>query len=149
MSSQTQLDIPLGLAACAALLGASSHLAVFIRGEWEKHVLTLATIQLFGPILLFATLYVPSGAGFYNAALTTASLVIGFHTGLFGSMTIYRVFFHPLRSFYGPTGAKITTFWSVMQNVPDFKLYSKLQRLHREHGDFIRFRMQIPSAHPS
>jgi hypothetical protein len=58
--------------------------------------------------------------------------------GLFSSMTAYRLFFHPLKPFPGPIGARITAFWVTKESIPDLKMYRKLRDMHDTYGDFVR-----------
>jgi tryprostatin B 6-hydroxylase len=60
--------------------------------------------------------------------------------GLFTSMITYRLFFHPLKSFAGPIGARVSAFWITKQNIPDMTFYRKLPKLHDQYGDFVRIR---------
>ncbi|GME44406.1 putative benzoate 4-monooxygenase cytochrome p450 [Neofusicoccum parvum] len=140
MAFRQLLDDPLVSTAFAALAGVSLHLTVFIRGEWEKRIPLLATLQVVGPAVVLASLAAFHGLTLSCAALKTALLTAGFHVGLFGSMAIYRLFFHSLRQFPGPVGAKLTTLWSIKASIPDFKQYLEIQRLHEELGDFVRIR---------
>jgi hypothetical protein len=48
-----------------------------------------------------------------QALFRTTSVVIAFYTGIIFSIGIYRLFFHRLRSFPGPLGAKLTRFYAV------------------------------------
>ncbi|KAB2572194.1 putative benzoate 4-monooxygenase cytochrome p450 protein [Lasiodiplodia theobromae] len=132
------VDDPSLSALCAVIAGVSLHLGVFIRGEWEKYVAQLVLLQLNAPLALLAALVAFFDQTLYQAAATTALLTASFSIGLYGSIAVYRLFFHPLRGFWGPTSAKITTLWAVKESIPHLRFYLKLQRLHKEHGDWIR-----------
>ena len=133
------------------VLGVASHLQVFKRGEWERHAPTLAAV--FSGALVLSPL-VPlciafAGVGqvpesvrqpVVEAFVTAAAFWIAYFLGLFGSIVRYRLWSHPLKSFPGPTWAKITGFWSIKASVPGFKFPRRVQELHRVHGDFVRIR---------
>lgn len=141
MASKMLVDNPFLPALCAVIGGVSLHLGVFIRGEWEKYVAQLVLLQLNAPLALLAALVAFFNQTIYQAAATTALLTASISIGLYGSIAVYRLFFHPLRGFWGPTSAKITTLWAVKESIPELRFYLKLQRLHKEHGDWIRIRM--------
>ncbi|KAL1638555.1 hypothetical protein SLS58_008768 [Diplodia intermedia] len=138
MASKMFLENPLLPALCASIAGVSLHLGVFIRGEWEKYISQLVLLQFGGPLAVLASLVAFLNLPLYRAVATTALLTASFSVGLYGSIAVYRLFFHPLRKFYGPTGAKLTALWTMKQTFPDLKFYVKLQRIHQDHGDFIR-----------
>ncbi|OJD31749.1 high nitrogen upregulated cytochrome p450 monooxygenase 1 [Diplodia corticola] len=139
MASNMSLENPLSPALCAAAAGVLLHLGVFIRGEWEKYVAQLALLQVTGPLVVLGSLVAFLGQPLSQAAATAALLTASFNVGLYGSISVYRLFFHPLRRFYGPTGGKLTSLWAMKETFPDLKFYVKLQKLHQDHGDFIRF----------
>ena len=121
----------------AVAAGLASHLLFFIRGE---HHLT-------GPLLL--RLYVLAAVALFlfqlwwhgyrvRWAVEESALVGGAYVGaLFGSMFVYRVFFHRLRKFPGPFWAGVSKFWQVAR-VLDSRNHLLLDRLHGKYGDFVR-----------
>ncbi|KAI8941322.1 hypothetical protein NX059_002549 [Plenodomus lindquistii] len=76
----------------------------------------------------------------YYTGLVTATLVAtSFWVPLWVYIGTYRAFFHPLKDFPGPAGAKLSRWWTLKQ-VFDSKLHYHrvLQRLQAEHGDYVR-----------
>lgn len=58
---------------------------------------------------------------------------------LWTNTLIYRVFFHPLRHFPGPFGAKLSKFWSLRQVVKSkSRWYRVCVDLHQKYGDYVR-----------
>lgn len=52
---------------------------------------------------------------------------------------VYRAFFHRLRHFPGPFGARLSKFWAVWHTVKSkARWYQVTQRLHEEYGDYVR-----------
>ena len=121
----------------ATVLGLASHLLFFIRGEHH----------LAGPLLL--RLYVLAGVALFGGqlwwhgyrvreAVEWTALVVGAYVGaLGGSIVVYRLFFHRLRKFPGPFGARVSKFWQVLR-VLDSRNHLLLDRLHARYGDFVR-----------
>ncbi|PYH99435.1 cytochrome P450 [Aspergillus ellipticus CBS 707.79] len=124
--------------ACA--IGIITHLAVFIRGEWERHTPRIAKLALLAEVILAAYI------GKLNLFIVKRTLVdwvisnAGFAIGLLGSLGLYRVFFHALRHYPGPLGAKLTGFYSIGLTVPNFQFYKEVNALHQKYGDFVRIR---------
>ena len=61
-----------------------------------------------------------------------------FVTGLFLSMLIYRVFFHPLKDYPGPFMAKITQWHHVFSIINKNDNYMRLHKLHQQYGEYVR-----------
>jgi hypothetical protein len=133
------------LIASCFVLGGFLHICVFSRNEWDRHS---PRILLFFCLLntgIFACLAFLLRCAYIEAVLTTIVLGCCIAGGLFASMTAYRLLFHPLKSFPGPIGARISTFWYAKESIPDMKFYCKLRELHDQYGDFIRIRRIVDS----
>lgn len=133
-------------AAGIALAGVSTHLLLFIRGEWEKHTPTVAAFYclIAGALLLFLAVVKQLSA--WDLAITFSVAAASYTGALFASIGIYRYFFHQLRSFPGPKAARLTGFWSVAVSVPGYQFHKQVQQLHREFGDFVRIRLYFPTS---
>ncbi|PWY96633.1 benzoate 4-monooxygenase cytochrome P450 [Aspergillus sclerotioniger CBS 115572] len=110
-----------------ALVGIAIHHGLFIHGEWHVQAPNI----LLGHLLAFALLHA------FLDSVIFLSIITGYLSALISSITIYRVFFHPLRRFPGPLGARITKLWHVWQ-VRDSRNYRVLDDLHTQYGDFVR-----------
>ncbi|CAI6336558.1 unnamed protein product [Periconia digitata] len=121
----------------AALVGITSHLVLFIRGE--HHV--KAPILFWLPILATAALgYTKTRgpSGNWNEGIWETGAVAGsYFTALLSSITIYRLYFHRIRHFPGPTLASVTKLWHVAHTI-DSRNHLVLDRLHKTYGDFVR-----------
>ncbi|PVH97070.1 benzoate 4-monooxygenase [Periconia macrospinosa] len=131
------------------LLGVLSEVALFSRGEWDRHAPDIVkAIMVFATgvsILLWRICNMP----FSIAIVKTSKHGTAALLGLFGSMIIYRVFFHRLRSFPGPVSAKISAWWIFKESIPDLKFYITLRGLHERYGDFVRIKpREISICHP-
>ncbi|KAJ5279194.1 hypothetical protein N7478_004566 [Penicillium angulare] len=78
----------------------------------------------------------------FSAILNTFLAVSSFTGALATSMTMYRVFFHRLRDFHGPLGAKISRFF-VMSDISKsgLRYHVELEKMHQKYGDFVRVAM--------
>ena len=134
MAPLTDLSI---LASIATALGVLSHLTYFMHGEHHTYAVRYFQLLFFSPVLASLSLY-QFGAYTANDAFVTVAAVTGaFLGGLFTSMIIYRIFFHRLRNFPGPFGAKVSKFWHASQITKrdNHKLY---ERLLKQYGPFVR-----------
>ncbi|KAF1831503.1 cytochrome P450 monooxygenase-like protein, partial [Decorospora gaudefroyi] len=120
---------------CAAsALGISLHLLVFIHGEWHLKVVPI----FFGHLLAFALVHLLRLHDGGGSTWTASVRVIGAYlAGLFGSMVVYRVFFHRIRHFPGPRLAAVTKLWHVWQ-ARHSENYLVMRRMYEQYGEFVR-----------
>jgi hypothetical protein len=118
-------------------LGVLSHWAYFIRGEHHLQALRYFIAALSFPTLAVVSL-VSLSVPLLNAVTQTTVLYTTFFTGLYSSMFLYRVFFHPLRSFPGPFWAKVSKLWHATQVFHTVDNYKHLDKMHAKYGTFVR-----------
>jgi len=118
----------------AVTSGVVAHLAVFRKGEWD-----VASPSIFVFYMVsFALMFLPAHFHF-GFPFTLVVSVAGCHVaGLFASMLVYRAWFHRLSSYPGPFLARLTTFYITARSMKKLHLYEEVQKLHAEHGDFVR-----------
>ena len=64
---------------------------------------------------------------------------VGCHIlAIYGSMLIYRAFFHRLRKFPGPFLARLSNFHVAGLSAKKVQLYEETERLHKLYGDYVR-----------
>ncbi|KAK7700182.1 hypothetical protein SLS57_012180 [Botryosphaeria dothidea] len=141
-------DAPLYAYGAAALAGVVSHVAYFNR--FEHHLYAIRYMQLFtltyatGVFLLTRLGEQPLLAAAASMAILSASCL----TGLYSSLLFYRAFLHPLNRFPGPFTARLTSLWLPF-HVGDSEAYKTVQRLHQQHGAFVRVGSnELSIAHP-
>ena len=118
----------------AAAVGWASHGLYFIHGE---HHLAAPAIFV-GAIVLSVLIYgYEYNFGSGSAALNSFAIIGTFNAALFTSMIIYRTMFHPLRSFPGPFGAKVSKLWHSYQ-ILDSKNHVFLHGLYEKYGTIVR-----------
>ena len=123
--------------AIAASLGICSHLLYFIHGEHHTQALRILQLSLVLPAVAVVALVQVGQYSVYSAAQTTACLASSYIGSLWTSMTIYRIFFHPLRQFPGPPLAKVSKFYHTLccWNWDNHRVKA---RWHECYGDFVR-----------
>lgn len=134
--SLTMLVLPYA-ALAASGLGVASHLGFFIRGEHQENGIHLLRAAVLLPSLCYLYLFKYASFSHLQALLYTTTIFWSFTLSLWASMLIYRGFFHPLRNFPGPTGAKYSKFWHSFK-AADFHWYKTVNSLHQQYGDFVR-----------
>ncbi|KAI5857444.1 putative benzoate 4-monooxygenase cytochrome P450 [Durotheca rogersii] len=121
----------------SGLLGVTFHLG-FARVVFLERFM----YQLIGMVCLIiaglAYLYASAGLPVVDI-LTRLSIVAGsFNAGLFSSMTIYRLFFHPLNRFPGPLDLKISRIFSSLRAAKKLRYHRDVDEMHEKYGDFVR-----------
>lgn len=112
-----------------ASFGLLSHVLYFIRGYHDTNAL---------PIFL-THLLAYTGLIFFTSSVSSASLILSSYlAALFTSMTVYRVFFHPLRKFPGPFIAKITRLYMPFTNRHGRMHHIQNAHFQTYHSDIIR-----------
>lgn len=113
----------------------TTHIA-FHQAHQDKHASTTAALGA-----VFHVAY--AGFCLWNQASVPFALnfllwrVAVFYTTLAVSITIYRLFFHRLRRFPGPFGAKITKFYNSWHYIGG-RNYQNLDKLHKKYGRVVR-----------
>ena len=69
-------------------------------------------------------------------------LLVAHVVGIYSSMFIYRAFLHRLNRFPGPFAARLSTFYATYLSARNFRLIDETERLHKEHGDYVRLGMR-------
>lgn len=126
-----------GISLGAIVSGFFIHNMFFIKGEWhiQAPLIFRFYIALF---LLNLGVYYWIIEQRFEWCLTYTIFTLCFHLiGLFGSMFLYRVWFHPLKRFPGPFLAKVSKLWHVWK-VRDSQNYLFLESLRQQYGDFVR-----------
>ena len=121
----------------AATAGVVAHHALFIRGEWHLQ----GPKVLLGHLVLSSLVwcfFLRQESATVSEHIWLSSLVFGSYTfSLFSSIIIYRLYFHPLRHFPGPTLAAASKLWHVFK-CRHGKNFRVLEDARRQYGQFVR-----------
>jgi hypothetical protein len=122
-------SIPSVVLFLVSLSAVALHESILRRTEVDH--LTLPLVATFSTVYWLITYYI----GFTTAAV----VAICFWVPLWLYIGAYRAFFHPLKDYPGPLGAKLSKWWTLKQTWDSKLHYHRvLQRLQREYGDYIR-----------
>lgn len=121
----------------AAVLGLGSHWGFFIHGEKD---LKAANIARFHLLVAIGLIYF--GCHFHGVTLQETLyrvLKIGvvYIVSILTSITIYRLFFSPLRHIQGPLHMSITKLTHVLSQAKH-RNSEMLHALHKARGDIVR-----------
>lgn len=130
--------LPYGI---AAGLGVVLHVTCFRVGEWNRWIprTILFFIALYG-VIVFALIHYPQFhpqdllSGLIEGVKLFASLL----AGIFASIAVYRLLFHPLRHFPGPQPAKLTSLYATRLSLRRLQFYQDMRQIHETYGDFVR-----------
>jgi len=125
------------LYAIFASCGFLSHVLYFIRGEHHKNAQLFIKSTFWGLLVAELLLVHVGNIAFDTAAKLIAFSLAAFFSSLWTSMVVYRVAFHPLRHFSGPSLAKVSKFY-VFIKARRGDGFRKLYRWHQKYGNFIR-----------
>jgi hypothetical protein len=117
-----------------ALLGLLSHAFVYVRGEYHTKIFKIISCY---SLLSLLTLLNERNGNPDSWVSSTIFLIFAHFFGLFGSMTVYRIYFHPLQSFPGPPLAKVSKIWHV-KKVLNRQNHVLLEEIRRKYGTFVR-----------
>lgn len=118
-------------------LGVLVHNAVFRHGEWHMSGANIIAGHVVGMMALSIGRRLTQKLFELPIPAVSLNFCVCYLLGLFGSMALYRLFFHRLRSFSGPFGAKITKLWHVYQNGNSMN-HELLEKLHHKYGEIFR-----------
>lgn len=127
------------VALIGALLGVSSHLGYFIRGEHHKYGMRILKSFILAPALLFiAVLKYGNEKTYSEARVVTAVASISYFTTLIASILTYRAFFHPLRNFPGPLSLRLSKFSHLCYIARHSRNHIFEDELFNKYGEFVR-----------
>ncbi|KAK3367744.1 putative cytochrome P450 [Podospora didyma] len=120
-----------------AAVGVTSHLVYFIRGNHNKFAHRWIARALTGIAVLAVAVLRLTNFNPLHTILLTSLFSTSYFTGLYTSIALYRLFFHPLRKFPGP-------FWARLSNgyhayiIRKSDNYLVMQQLHEKYGPIVR-----------
>ncbi|KNG51501.1 cytochrome P450 [Stemphylium lycopersici] len=122
-------SVPIVILVTAPLSAVVLHEFVLRRVEVDHLALAIlvSAVTTYGILVYYA--------GFIAATVVTSA----FWVPLWLYIGVYRAFFHPLKSYPGPWGAKLSRWWTIKQTWDSNLHYHRvLQRLHSQYGDYVR-----------
>jgi hypothetical protein len=121
----------------SASIGVLSHYFFWIRFEFDRFFYKIAlAVLILQPLTLLALQI--SGLGMLQSIVILSVLEGCYCVALFSSITLYRLFFHPLHKFPGPFWARLWMWWKISKFAEEGKGYMVVHELHRKYGDVVR-----------
>ncbi|KAG8163285.1 hypothetical protein KVR01_006582 [Diaporthe batatas] len=120
------------------LLGVALHLLALRKGEWDLAVFKMLAAAAVGPFALAVWQTALHGVTFSSALHRSYYLGGTLISGIYLSMTVYRLWFHRLRRFPGPFLARISSFYITGVVFKGHQEYLELDRLHKKYGEVVR-----------
>ena len=127
------------------ITGIGAHLALFRRDEWDMSTIPVcySYIAFFFAALLWSFYSAlwgdhPSFFSLIIAGPWACYITLSHLLGVFGSMSLYRLYFHRLSSIPGPFLARLSGFYMFQLTRKSWHRFEAVQRLHKRYGDFVR-----------
>jgi hypothetical protein len=120
-----------------ALLGLTSHIFFKSYNDVDRLVGKGFVPYVCSQIGLWICLSIQN-SDIHSSAIFVIFANLSFFTSLFTSISIYRLFFHPLRSFPGPGFARLTSWWGVTKIALGANKYQLHHELHNRYGNIVR-----------
>ena len=131
-----------------ATAGVATHFGYFNRGEHHVHGLRYLQGFICAYILLTLTFVQIAGLTIKQSLSAVVALALPFLVGLYGSLIIYRLAFHPLKSFQGPLSCRISSL-CFSARLLSLDAHRQLLALHQRYGDFVRVgSLDLSIIHP-
>ena len=121
----------------SGIAGLLSHRFLFASREWHLRATSLLKFYLlsYATITLYEVYMRHLG---WRLGFVLSSIICGVYAlCLWGSMIVYRIFFHPLRDFPGPVLARVSKLWHVA-HCYDSKNHLLMEKLFAKYGSFVR-----------
>lgn len=135
------------VALAGTILGVASHLGYFIHGEHHMQSARIAGCLSLAPLalFLFSSKYLD---GYSNVEAGKFAVVAwgSFVAALSSSILVYRAFFHPLRHFPGPFGARLSQIWHVSKIAKDSRNFMLAEQMFSKYGEFVRCVQDLRTA---
>ncbi|KAI7776264.1 Cytochrome P450 [Diaporthe eres] len=119
------------------LLGILVHLGLFIRGEWHLQAPIIVVNHFLAILVLFFFKHQQESSGIKQCLPVVGIDTAAYLSGLLGSISIYRLFFHRLRAFPGPRLAALTKLWHVWK-CRGSQGHHVLEDWHKKYGSIVR-----------
>ena len=119
-------------------LGVLSHLTFFRRTDVIDSSPTLGILYITVPALITLALHTLFNHSYLEAAWISAKLSFSYLGAVFGSMVIYRMYFHRLRSYPGPLAARISQLYHVAKISKKVDSFRHIHKLHQQYGEYVR-----------
>lgn len=130
------INLPDG--ASLLLLGASLHVLVLRKGEWDLAVFKILTAAVAAPFALALYQVLLHGMIFSSAILRSFYVIGSLISGIYLSMIVYRIGFHRLNRFPGPFLARLSNFYITGVVFGRHQEFLVLEKLHKQYGDIVR-----------
>lgn len=120
----------------SVVLGVATHISS-LKLQLDDYGWRLLGLWNLTLTLLF--LWLSRSYDFLAATRLVFTFAATFLFGFFGSTTVYRFFFSPLRKFRGPWQGVFTSFYRLHAAITtDVRLFRSIDSLHKQYGDYVR-----------
>ncbi|KAI5784457.1 cytochrome P450 [Pyronema domesticum] len=127
------------LASGAAILGVLSHWTYFIHDERDRQAWEYLLTLIGTPPVLVSLVHFSGGKTIGDAGYIIAVATGSFLVALYGSIIVYRLWFHPLRKFPGPPMARLTkVYYAYKYSQSKGRYYEVQKEWFAKYGNVVR-----------
>lgn len=109
-------------------VGVLSHITYYVRDNYVHAALSIGSFHLAaGSAVYLASIWI---CGVTSGAFIATAMCFFYLTGLFMSIAVYRIWFHPFAHFPGPFAAKLSKFYAPW--------IARHGRMHLEHTNLLK-----------
>ncbi|KAH0615346.1 uncharacterized protein H6S33_000982 [Morchella sextelata] len=133
-------DLPLyQLSLISFTTAVTSHITYFCHSERDLIAKQIFLVAIFAPLAVQSLFQFHLKLPFWSCVELTSTIYGSFLLGMWSSMVVYRIWFHPLRNFPGPFWAKVTKFWIPYTHwKTNWQYHLVMLELHKKYGDIVR-----------
>lgn len=133
-------DLPLyQLSLLSFTTAVTSHITYFCHSERDLIAKQIFLVAIFAPLAFQSLFQFHLKLPFWSCVQLTSTIYGSFLLGMWSSMVVYRIWFHPLRNFPGPFWAKVTKLWIPYTHWrTNWQYHLVMLELHKKYGDIVR-----------
>ena len=121
-----------------AAVGILAHHGLFIRNEWHMRIPgIIAGHAMLTAFTWYCLAKTDGGQPPLERFQTLCAMAAAYLAALFGSMTVYRLWFHRCTPFPGPKLAAVSKLWHVW-HIRDSTNFAFMRELREKYGNVIR-----------
>ncbi len=124
-------------AVASSIAGLVSHFLYYSHGEHHMSAPVLFYFYILLILAIFAYETQRDDHGYLKDLQSTSVTITAYALSLYTSIIIYRICFHRLRRFPGPSLARVSKLWHVYRARQSLN-HQLMQDLHKKYGSFVR-----------
>lgn len=122
----------------AGIAGILAHLLYFKKGEHHRYGTRYLKLTFAGVLITSTTHHFTTSSSWSSSTAASLSVLACFLSGIYGSLILYRLLFHPLNRFPGPLSARFADLPFSIRLARRHDLHKQTLDLYHAYGPFVR-----------